>query len=365
MREKSFFRRRGVLFWTVLAVSWLAVSSCEDGPIGDYKPDDGSGDVPGVSEAYVIETQDCGRTWGSPYRYGPASSLVDLERVDNLWGQEVIIASGTDANGKGVILRTTNLGVSWTKVLGDYSDVTFFTDLDAGSLPDWAAAVGDAGAIFVSRANGTGWVQKNSQTTADLLAVNFHKRHLDPMTGFAVGDNGTILRSVDSGETWYALTSPTTLALNDVRAFGGFLRDPTFVVVVGYEGIVLRSLDVGASWNVQYLHGGRTLNAVHFSDEALNGGYGIAVSSGGQIFKSTDDGATWALKATFAGIPLSDVRATNLGFCVAVGEHHILFSEDQGETWSVSYSDGARRQYFYGLLLPNDSLYGIAVGKTY
>lgn len=365
MKGKLISRSRRALFWTALAVSWLAASSCEGGPIGDYQPDEGSGDVPGVSEAYVIETQDCGRTWESPYRYTPVSSLVDLERVDNLWGQEVIIASGTDANGKGIILRTTDLGVSWTKVLGDYSDVTFFTDLDAGSLPDWAVAVGDVGAIFVSRANGAGWVQKNSQTTADLLAVNFHKQYLDPMRGFAVGDNGTILRSVDSGETWSALTSPTTLALNDVRAFGGFLRDPTFVVVVGYGGIVLRSLDVGASWNVQYLPGGRTLNAVHFSDEALNGGYGIAVSSGGEIYKSTDDGATWALKATFTGIPLSDVRATNLGCCVAVGKHNILFSEDQGETWSVSYLDGGSKQYFYGLLLPNDSLYGIAVGKSY
>jgi photosystem II stability/assembly factor-like uncharacterized protein len=226
-------------------------------------------------------------------------------------------------------------------------------------------AVGDLGAVFLSTSRGAGWVQKESHTTASFNAVDFDDNGWFSLVGFAVGEGGVIIRSEDSGNTWSTLVSPTTEDLRDVRTFGAFLEDDGFVVAVGTDGTVLRSADAGDTWTVQYLPSGADFNGVDFNDEAANGGYGIAVAEGGHIYKSTDDGLTWTLIGVFAGTGLTDVRISNLGMCVVVGEHCILRSTDQGETWSTVHDDASKKEYFSSLLLPKDSLFGVAVGKQY
>lgn len=344
-----------------LLLALLIAGGCDVIPWGDQNP------APPASPArgYILETNDGGLTWGNGYYEGKASVLAAVEYVENTDDQVVFIASGSDKDGKAVILRTLDWGDTWNLALSGYTSIDFIYGLEAGPLLDWAVAVGDHGAVFLSTSRGAGWLQRESHTTARLNAVDFDDNGWFSLVGFAVGDDGVIIRSEDSGDTWSTLLPPTTEDLRDVRSFGAFLEDEGFVVAVGTDGTVVRSEDAGDTWTVQRLPTGTDLNSVYFNDAAVNGGYGLAVSEDGHIYKSTDDGATWTPAWYINGTALRDVRISNLGMCVAVGEHRILRSTDQGKTWTIVYEDTEKKAYFSGLFLPDNSFFGLAVGKKY
>lgn len=344
-----------------LFVAFLALGGCEDISVVQG----GGGVGPGPARGYILETNDGGLTWGNGYYEEKSSVLAAVEYIEDADDQVVFIASGSDRDGNAVILRTLDWGDTWNLVLSGYTDTDVIYGLEGEPLLNWAVAVGDKGAVFLSTSRGAGWLQRDSHTTASLKAVDFDDNGWFSLVGFAVGDGGVIIRSEDSGDTWSTLVSPTTEDLRDVRTFGAFLEDEGFIVAVGTDGTVVRSVDAGDTWTVQQVPTGTDLNAVYFNDEAANGGYGLAVAEGGHIYKSADDGATWTLKGYYSGTALRDVRISNLGMCVVVGEHRILRSTDQGETWTVVYEDTEKKAYFSGLFLPDNSFFGLAVGKKY
>ena len=349
-----------------VSVLILLSSGCgKDDPHAVISMSDSAGQTRSQSRALIVETYDGGQTWEAPCIFDGAATFVAGDDIYNSWGQDIIVAAGSDRDGIAAIFRTVDYGNNWDKVCGDYYDIHYVNDLATGSLVNWAVAVGDLGAVFQTRNAGASWSQKNSDTTSHLYAVDFYRVGFGPLEGFAVGEKGTIIRSQDAGDTWSQLNSPTACDLTDVRAVGYFEEDEGLVVIVGYEGTILRSEDTGNTWTEQQIVTLPDFNAVYFNELEIYGGFGIAVAQGGQIYKSTDDGITWDYVTTFPGIPLYDVLVTSEGDCIAVGKHHILYSPDQGETWSIVLVDNAARQYFYGVHLFNDSSYGFVVGKIY
>jgi len=360
------FQRHGLFLLASLFVVTVAGYACdEEGDMVPWNFSDGPG--PDTrSKAFLVETYDGGQTWQAPCIFDRAVSFVAGDVVDSVGAEDIVIAAGSDRDGHAAVFRTVDWGTNWSKVCGDYYDINYMNDLAAGSLLNWAVAVGDKGAVFQTRDGGASWSQKDSNTTSKLYAVDFYRVGLGPLKGFAVGENGTIIRSEDAGETWSNLNYATTHGLNDVRAFGYFEGDQGLVVIVGHGGTVIRSEDTGNTWTEQHLVNRPTLNAVHFNETAAYDGFGIAVGNGGQIYKSTDDGSTWNYVTTLPGTPLYDVRVQSTsGNCVAVGKHNILYSSDKGETWSIVLEDNTKKRYFHGVHLVNDSVHGFAVGKTY
>ncbi|MEW6745623.1 MAG: YCF48-related protein [Planctomycetota bacterium] len=361
MTDRVRYLRNNVLLLVSLLVPAVFSNGCADWEGGGGSREYG-GHYHG-SKAFMVETYDGGLTWEAPCDTDKAVSFVAADVIDA--EETVIITAASNRDGNAAVFRTDDWGINWTEVCGGYYDLTWMHDLAAGSLRYWAVAVGDAGAVFQTRDRGFSWSQKDSKTSSTLFAVDFYKVGFGPLKGFAVGEDGTIIRSEDAGDTWTKLDYSTPHDLFDVKAVGYFEGDEGLVVIVGDDGIVIRSEDTGDTWTEQQVTTNPTLNAVSFNERSVYDGFGIAVGEGGEIYKSSDDGSTWQRVATFSGIPLYDVHVNSAGNCVAVGKYHILHSADQGETWSVVLEDGGKRKSFFGIHFINDSVQGVAVGKTY
>ena len=146
----------------------------------------------------------------------------------------------------------------------------------------------------------------------------------------AVGDGGHILTSAD-GIDWMTRQSNTTADLLAVAAQG------LDVVAVGDDAIVLVSTDGGATWNVR--HGGRRvrLAAVAMRAAEIVAG-GMELSSGdAYIIRSVDLGTSWTAARS---VPQSDHFITDLLYAgnlfVAATD---VFSPDSDARVMVS-SDG-------------------------
>jgi photosystem II stability/assembly factor-like uncharacterized protein len=135
-----------------------------------------------------------------------------------------------------------------------------------------------------SSAQDTGWVAQTTGTTQWLHGVDF----VNSSTGWAVGELGTILKSTTSGLSWVSQTSGTELPIQAVD----FINPSVGYVVGGCvgctDGIILKTTDGGATWAVK--DSGRSLSGVQFISAAV----GFAVGDNGLILKTTDGGGTWA-----------------------------------------------------------------------
>jgi photosystem II stability/assembly factor-like uncharacterized protein len=108
----------------------------------------------------------------------------------------------------------------------DYSlkQITFINDT-VGFI------VGGNGIIMKTTNRGVTWNYKPSGTTQTLLSINF----LDGNNAVATGTLGTLIRTTDGGETWTSLSSGTNLSLN-----AGCLTAPDKIIYTGHSGSILK-----------------------------------------------------------------------------------------------------------------------------
>ena len=163
---------------------------------------------------------------------GTTLALTDIAFVDSshLW----------IAGEKGLVLRSTDGGVSWE---------TVDTGVDATLLSvsfnsaDKGVVVGEGGTVLVTVDGGSTWQSSDAGTTSTLNAVDF----AGDASLWAVGDGGTVLYSRDGGVTWASRAIGTSLK----SALRAVSFDGADGVVVGAEGTVLTTSDGGASWTRQ------------------------------------------------------------------------------------------------------------------
>src|SRR5436190_12188462 len=164
-------------------------------------------------------------------------------------GVALLIASGGGAADTSTIFVYPDTGwiAQTSNALEDLHGVHFRPDGRHG----WV--VGAAGVVLRTTDAGVTWT-RSIPTTFSLNAVWF----LDDTTGFAVGNSGTVLETSDRGDSWTRLTGVnTSLNLMDVTFA---LSDSLIGWAVGQNGVVLRTIDRGATWqmgfvNTQTLHG--------------------------------------------------------------------------------------------------------------
>lgn len=155
---------------------------------------------------------------------------------------------------------------AWLRI---YTDIAF-NGPSLGLISGWR------GTIMRSENGGQTWSRVQVPTEADLNSIAI----LDANTAIAVGSSGNIMRSVDGGRTWEKIASPTSETLNGVAAVSG-----GEAVAVGWHGTIIRTSDGGKSWTSSFADSDRSLNfeSVDFTPD----GTGMAVSTGGRVYKTT------------------------------------------------------------------------------
>ena len=215
--------------------------------------------------------------WQNPLPQG--NQLNDCAYIDG--------ATGYAVGAMGIVLRTSNRGVSWTTIS---SGVTSNLNRIVFVTRDSAWIFGDNGVVLWSINGGLTWRAQTSGTTKALYDAAF----IDHFSGFAVGANGTILRTNNAGVNWTTLISGVTTDLHGV-SFG----DLNHGWVVGFAGTVLNTIDNGASWTSHTIPLAVNLYAVWAKNTTpgfpavVNTSTAWIAGDNGNIWHTRTTGATW------------------------------------------------------------------------
>ncbi|MEJ2495102.1 MAG: YCF48-related protein [Ignavibacteriaceae bacterium] len=287
--------------------------------------DANTGTVVGA-DGIILRTTNSGLTWESQ-ESGTTDWLWDVCFTDANFG----IVLGSDLNMTGqLILRTTNGGDTWMSQTSEYwlSDVSF-TDAKKGTV------VGGDGIILKTTDGGITWVNQSSRTTVNLYDVCF----TDVKIGTVVGDSGVILRTTNGGDTWLSQSSGVTEPLvgvsftdaNTGTILGG-ARDGS-----GKPVTVLRTIDGGENWRVQFVDAGCDPLGIHFnnSDEGIIvGGTGFGNDHAGTIIHTTDGGESWVKQIIGYPFGFWGVSFADANHGIVVGSHGIILrTTTGGVTW--------------------------------
>lgn len=251
----------------------------------------------------------------------------------------------------GVVLHSTDGGLSWTKQLDGISAKAAFE-----AYYDQRIAAGDQ-----SLSADLQQIQLNYKNgpTLPWLGISFESTK----TGYVVGAFGNIAVTKDGGKTWQPwldhIDNPNFLDLNDITAVNGniyivgeqgmvyrldpakqkFIALPTgyagsffgltgtakTLIAFGMRGTVFRSTDQGKSW-VQSVD---SSTSSIMSGSVLTDGRFALVDIDGEILISDDDGETFAPSANRLDVPLSDISDTGRGNVVLTSLDGIRYISQQ------------------------------------
>lgn len=160
-----------------------------------------------------------------------------VNSLQNEWLQK-ICTQGLDTvyivGRNGLIAKSTNRTATWTKL---YPVATQLNDIIFCN-PTTGFAVGHGGVILKTTDAGVSWAQQNSGITENLNAI--------AATGinniWAVGDNGIVLFSTNAGANWQIKDLSTTAKLNDIS----FRNNVGYIV--GNSHTCFVTSDYGQNW---------------------------------------------------------------------------------------------------------------------
>ena len=207
---------------------------------------------------------------------GTGEHLYGVHFVDTKHGWAVGTA--------GIILSTTNGGMSWTaaSVSTDTLTQVSFTTPNNG----WLASIGK---VHYTGSSGASWnIQhqaRGGKRPPGILDLYF----VSTTDGWAVGGSGTILHTTDGGGRWESHRE-----ISDKHLWGVHFVDPERGWIVGEEGEVLHTQDGGKRWVRQRSNAEQPLFAVHFANLT----HGWIVGTNGLILHTTDGGKTWLRQQT-------------------------------------------------------------------
>jgi len=288
----------------------------------------------------VLKTTDGGSTWSKqPMNRGNHGTSICF--TDTLRGYMPI------DNGNGTIMKTTDGGQTWVLKAngGEYVDM-----LDG--LRGWAAG----GEITITS---DGWETSTIQY-APPSAINGIS--IGSATSvWAAGYRRTIVTTSNGGSSWVVDTSLASVITNYYGVDGHLQLTNT--TVVGDGGAIIRSTNAGATWRViRNVDIGNTslINAAFYDSNQ-----GWAVGTYGVITHTTNGGTVWSKQTSGTSSFLwgVDFPNPNIGWVCTDGAE-ILTTANAGNTWTPQTSQTTQPLNFIEFL-PNDTLYGWAVGGWY
>ncbi|MBX7099767.1 MAG: hypothetical protein K1X89_18775 [Myxococcaceae bacterium] len=199
-------------------------------------------------------------------------------------------------------------------------------------------AVGQGGTIVGTTNGGTTWTEDPASTivtTNTLFSVSCRAAS-GAEACLAVGAQQTILKW--DGTTWTTKFAggATPNFLGVTNYFDNAASPVAHAVIVGSTGAI-RTITGTAAPVDHSVATGLTLNAVAAKKDGS--GVVLTVGNGGTLYKSTDHGASWTLKPAFTISALLDVEHASGTTWYAVGGQSTLVgplfkSTDDGETWA-------------------------------
>ncbi len=236
----------------------------------------------GTDNRGVLRSTDNGNTW-TPI---DTSSIYKNIRTLIVAASGAVFAGADSASVKRAILLSTDNGESWKQVLSPASSVMWFALNSSDHI--WAGTAGSG--VYVSADNGGNWQLRNNGLRGySILTIAFTaNNHV-----FAGAHCSGIFRSTNDGASWEAMNN----GLSYTKILSLAASPTTGTIVAGSHcGGVFRSSDSGNNWSWAGLPGASVRALI-----GLSNGYFLVgtarlflFETQGDIYRSTDDGATWA-----------------------------------------------------------------------
>ncbi len=247
---------------------------------------------------HVLISQDVGASW-TQVAVPTRSALTGLCLID--------ASRGWAAGHDGVILRTSDGGVSWERVHWAPEEEAPLFDVWFSS-PLEGFAMGAYGTWYVTEDGGSSWLfEPISDDDSHLHKVS----QADDGRLYLAAERGMLYRSDDGGASWIELPSPY-----EGSFFGALPVRGDEVLVFGLRGHLFRSEDAGESWAA--IDTGTTTMLT--DGVVMDDGTVVIVGLGGTALVSADQGQSFVLTTTGNRQGINAVVESAPGVLTIVGE---------------------------------------------
>ncbi|MDQ3021649.1 MAG: YCF48-related protein [Bacteroidota bacterium] len=189
-------------------------------------------------------------------------------------------SGGWAVGANGIILRTANGGTNWNPQSSGTTEYLFSTYFTSAAM-GWAVGGSPFTKTIILKTTNLGvtWFPQEGKA-AGLLSVNFASAD----TGCAVGTFGNVLYTTNAGTNWNDGGSQQHLSgLNSVHFFSG-----TTGWMTSSLGKIYKTTTSGWLWYIQEIDNINNLNDIYFTSSNT----GWAVGSNGNILKTTNGGTS-------------------------------------------------------------------------
>jgi photosystem II stability/assembly factor-like uncharacterized protein len=201
--------------------------------------------------------------------------------------------------------------------------------------------------IYTSTDNGGTWKQTGMPYSADVMAL----AELDGAIYAGMQDFG-VYRSTDAGMNWTRLKLGADFRINSIDT------TPSGTIFIGGSlGAVVRSTDGGSTW-VPIITG----HINNIEDVLVTRSGAVLLGSRDGLVRSADNGNQWAEVMSEYGVYML-AQAPN-GTIWAGGSNAILYSEDDGLSWSPSFTTTDAISFTSMAALPNGTLLAAGFDTT-
>jgi len=316
---------------TVASPTWVPRGTLTTSDIQDVRFTSATNGMVVGQDGVMLTTTDAGVTW----------TRGNVDSNTGMWGMTYLGGTTFIAAGSGqTILRTVNGGGTWTQELAGYYQ-TYAGISMATDRIGWR--VGSGGSLDKTTTGGTSWTAQTNPSTLDLFGVYA----FDPLRAIAVGRDGVVINTTDGGVTWTQRTSNVAV---DLLAIDGF--DQGFAWAVGENGTIIGTADAGTTWATQSTSGAQSLTDV----VALTRTTIIATGRAGAAWRTTN-GAAWSSLALPTGTSnvraLAGVRDSTVVLYNS-GSGDFQRSTDSGTTWTQIAPNGTL--YLRGMDMPTSQI---------
>jgi len=322
----------------------------------------------------VIKTTDGGHSWRRLFDGG---TLLLRDVFFNYEGLVVVVGRTNDS--KGLILRSTNGGGTWStqifnnsrlfytvhfkdgnngfalSVDGFYSTsdggITWSTQPGFGGI---AASIPEFNTIFILQQIGftsTYQIYKTTDYGNSWNIISLHNNFynfsfIDRNNGFVNGFRGEMYRTTDGGVTFIQQNTNQTQPLNSIALF-----DSITCIVVGGIGTIVRTTNAGNNWLiVSHNFATNTLDNDLVDIDFINDNEGFILDYRGILYCTTNAGISW-LPKVLPGSSHHCVSALDRNHYAVGGFDLISITTNGGLTWnspnvanghniySISYAD--------------------------
>ncbi|HEY3295023.1 MAG TPA: YCF48-related protein [bacterium] len=256
--------------------------------------------------------------WQNPQPNGNAVNHVAF--ADSLTGWAV--------GGFGMILKTTDGGVTWTEQTVN-SRARFESVACVGSQHVWAAGYNwqtRRGTMARSTDGGQTWTLQYGWQNLWFQQVLF----TDTANGWAAGD-GKIYHTANGGQTWQAQFTNNNYGLYGLTALDAQTAWAVGYDYMSYAAVILHTTDGGANWQHQFSNSLGHLWDVSF----VNADTGWVVGVDRNILNTTDGGQTWTEWVSETVSPHNvQFLSAQTGF-IACYDGIVLHTANAGASWDT------------------------------